>query len=72
MLLPQSYLHPDISEGADSITGQLRRVKECPISASGISIPANWSKVPESDARRVHLTYMYTVIPLALVFFFKL
>ena len=33
MLLPQSYYmqNPNLSEGADSISGQLHRNKECPI-----------------------------------------
>ena len=31
-LLPQSYQHPNLSEGADRVGGQLRGDKECPFS----------------------------------------
>ena len=30
MLLPQSYQYPNLSEGADSVGGQLHGDKECP------------------------------------------
>ena len=52
-LLPQSYLYPtNLSEGADSVGGQLRGDKECPF--SGVTKSGRvWRKVPESDDRRV-------------------
>ena len=32
MLLPQSYQYPNLSEGVDSVGGQLRGDKGCPFS----------------------------------------
>ena len=41
-----------LSEGADRVSGQLRRDKECPF--SGVTRSGRvWRKVPESDARSV-------------------
>ena len=51
-VLPQSYQYPNLSEGADSIGGQLRGDKECPLSRVTKSGRV-WRKVPESDARSV-------------------
>ena len=52
MLLPQSYLYPNLSEGADRAGGQLREDKECPF--SGVTSSSRvWRQVPESDARSV-------------------
>ena len=52
-LLPQSYQYPNLSEGADHVSGlQLRRDKECPFSGATKSGRV-WRKVPESDARSV-------------------
>ena len=46
------YYYPNLSEGADSVGGQLRGDKECPF--SGVSSSGRvWRKVPESDARSV-------------------
>ena len=51
-LLPQSYQHPNLSEGADRVGGQLRGDKECPF--SGVTKSGRvWRKVPESGARSV-------------------
>ena len=48
-LLPQSYQYPNLSEGADRISGQLRGDKECPF--SGVTKHGRvWRKVLESDA----------------------
>ena len=48
MLLPQSYQYPNLSEGADSVGGQLRGDKECPF--SGVNNSGRvWGKVPASD-----------------------
>ena len=48
--------YPNLSEGADSISGQICRDKECPF--SGItSYGSVWRKVPESEARSVMLAY---------------
>ena len=45
-------LVPNLSEGADSVGGQLRGDKECPF--SGVTSSGRvWRKVPESDARSV-------------------
>ena len=55
-LLPQSYQYPNLSEGADRVSGQLLGYKECPFSGVTKSGRA-WRKVPESDARSVLLTY---------------
>ena len=53
--LPQSYQYPNLSEGADSVDGQLCRDKECPF--SGVTKSGRvWRKVPESYARSVHST----------------
>ena len=38
MLLLQSYEYPNLSEGADSVGGQLRGNKECPFNLSLIHI----------------------------------
>ena len=51
-VLPQSYQYPNLSEGADSIGGQPRGDKECPLSRVTKSGRV-WRKVPESDARSV-------------------
>ena len=49
MLLP---LYPDLSEGDDSVGGQLRGDKECPF--SGVTKSGSvWWKVPDSDAGSV-------------------
>ncbi len=54
-MLPQSYQYPNLSEGADRVGGQLRGDKECPF--SGITKSGRvWRKIPESDARSVHLS----------------
>ena len=51
-LLPQSYQYPNLSEGADCFSGQLRGDKECPF--SGVTkFGRVWRKVLESDARSV-------------------
>ena len=53
-LLLQSYQYPNLSEGADRITVQLREDKECPF--SGVTQSGRvWRKVPESDAWSVWL-----------------
>ena len=53
-LLPQSYWYPNLSEGTDSVGGQLRGDKECPF--SGVTKSGRvWRKVPESGARSVIL-----------------
>ena len=50
-------LVPNLSEGADSIGGQLRGDNECPF--SGVTRADRvWRKVPESDARSVTLNYL--------------
>ena len=47
--------HPNLSEGADHVGGQLRGDKECPF--SGVTKSGRvWRKVPESGARSVTLT----------------
>ena len=52
MLLPQSYQYPNLSEGADSVGGQLHGDKECPF--SGVTSSGRvCRKVPKSDARSV-------------------
>ena len=52
MLLPQSS---NLSEGADSVSGQLRRDKEFPF--SGVTNCGRvWRKVLESDAGSVRVT----------------
>ena len=54
-LLLQTYQYPNLSEGADCISGQLRGDKECPF--SGVTKSGRvWRKVPESDALSVRLT----------------
>ena len=54
-LLPQSYQYPNLSEGADSVGGQLRGDKEYPF--SGVTKSGRvWRKVPESGARSVEQT----------------
>ena len=53
-LLPQPYQYPNLSEGVDSVGGQLCGDKECPF--SGVTKSGRvWRKVPESDARSVSL-----------------
>ena len=53
-LLPLSYQYPDLSEGVDSVGGQLRGDKESAF--SGLTKSGRvWRKVPESDARSVRL-----------------
>ena len=48
LLLPQSY-YPNLSEGADSVGGQLRGDKECPF--IGVTSSGRVSrKVPENEA----------------------
>ena len=50
--LSQSYQYPNLSEGADSVAGQLGGDKECPF--SGVTKSGRvWRKVPESDALSV-------------------
>ena len=47
-MLPQSYQYRNLSEGADSVGGQLCGDKECPF--SGVTKSGRvWRKVPESD-----------------------
>ena len=49
-MLPQSYQHRNLSEGADRIGGQLRGDKEYPF--SGVTKSGRvWRKVSESDTR---------------------
>ena len=48
VLLPQSYQYPNLSEGADSVGGELRGDKECPFS-DVTNCGRFWRKVPESD-----------------------
>ena len=51
-LLLQSYQYPNLSEGADSVGGQLHGDKECPF--SGVTSSGRvCRKVPKSDARSV-------------------
>ena len=51
-LLPQSYQCPNLSEGSDRISGQLRGNEDCPF--SGVTKSGRvWRKVPESDAGSV-------------------
>ena len=54
-LLLQSYLYPNLSEGADRVGGQLRGDNEYGVySFSGVTKSGRvWRKVPESDARSV-------------------
>ena len=48
-LLPQSYQYPNLSEGTDSVGGQLRENKVCPF--SGVTSSGRVGRmVPESDA----------------------
>ena len=52
MLLPQSYQYPNLSEGVDSVGGQLRGDKDRPF--SGVtSFGRTWRKVPETNAKSV-------------------
>ena len=52
MLLPQSYQYPNLSEGVDSVGGQLRGDKDRPF--SGVtSFGRAWRKVPETNAKSV-------------------
>jgi len=54
-LLLQTYQYPNLSEGADCVSGQLHGDKECPF--SGVTKSGRvWRKVPESDALSVRLT----------------
>ena len=51
-LLPQSYQYPNLSEGADRVSGQMGGDKEGPF--SGVTKSGRvWRKMPESDARSV-------------------
>ena len=52
VLIPQSYWYPILSEGADSVGGQLRGDKECPLSGVTSSSRVR-RKMPESDAGNV-------------------
>ena len=54
--------YPNLSEGADSVGGQLRGDKECRF--SGVTNSGRvWRKVPESDARNVTpRVYIYIYI----------
>ena len=66
VLLPQSYYHPHLSEGADSMGGQLRGDKECPF--CGVTNSGRvWGKAPESDARSVGVTKAFLRVPVSLV-----
>ena len=48
-MLPQSYQYPNLSEGTDSVGGQLRENKVCPF--SGVTSSGRVGRmVPESDA----------------------
>ena len=50
--------YPNLSEGADSVDGQLRGDKECPF--SGVTKSGRvWRKVPESDDRSVISTQTF-------------
>ena len=53
-LLPQSYQHPNLSEGTDCASGQLRGDEECPFSSVTKSGRV-WRKVPENVAWRVRV-----------------
>ena len=48
-LFPQSYQYSNLSEGTDSVSGQLHGEKDCPLSDVTKSGRV-WRKVPESDA----------------------
>ena len=51
-LFPQSYQYSNLSEGTDSVSGQLCGDKKCPF--SGITKSGRvWRKVPESHAGSV-------------------
>ena len=51
-LVASTVFHPNLSEGADRVGGQLRGDKECPF--SGVTTSGRvWRKVPESGARSV-------------------
>ena len=51
--------NPNLSEGADRVGGQLRGDKECPF--SGVTKSGRvWRKVPESDARSVRPSLMWS------------
>ena len=60
-LLPHSYQYPNLSEGTDRVSGQLRRDKEYPFSSVTKSGRV-WRKVPESDTRSVNhpFTHLHT------------
>ena len=53
-LLPQSYQYPNLSEGGDHVSGQLRGDKNCPFSDVTKSGRV-WRKAPENGARCVLL-----------------
>ena len=55
-------LYPNLSEGADCVSGQLRGDKECPFSGATNSARV-WRTVPESDARSVLYTDADTSTP---------
>ena len=58
MLLSQFYYYPNLSEGGDRVSGQLRGNEECPF--SGVTRSGRvWRKVPESDARSVISTQTF-------------
>ena len=47
-LLPQSYQYPNLSEGADHVSGQLRGDEECPFSA----VNQIWQSLEEGAGKR--------------------
>ena len=52
MLLPQFLQYTNLSEDADSVSGQLRGYNECPF--IGVTNSGSvWRKVPESDVQSV-------------------
>ena len=57
----QSYQYPNLSEGTDHVSGQLRGDKECPF--SGVTKSGRvWRKVPESDAQCGQTGQMFTFL----------
>ena len=60
-LLLQSYQYPNLWEGTDHISGQLRGDKECPF--SGVTKSGRvWRKVLESDVQSV-ISYLCVWLP---------
>ena len=58
--------YPTLSEGADSVDGQLRGDKEYPF--SGVTMSSRvWRKVPESDARIVRYTVSTRMISVCMI-----